>query len=62
MSKIMEELFEEERAEAIKEAKFEAARNMLLEDVPIDKIASWQGLPLETVQQLAEELKTTVTN
>ena len=39
------------------EAKLEAARNMLLEGVPMDKIASWQALPLETVQQLADELK-----
>ena len=38
-------------------AKLEAARNMLLEGVPMDKIASWQALPLETVQQLAEQLK-----
>ena len=39
------------------EAKLEAARNMLLEGVPMDKIANWQALPLETVQQLAESLK-----
>ena len=38
------------------QAKLEAARNMLMENVPIDKIANWQDLPLETVQQLAEEL------
>ena len=37
-------------------AKFEAARNMLLEGVPMDKIASWQALPLETVQKLADKL------
>ena len=43
--------------EARTEAKLEAARNMLLEGVPMDKIASWQALPLETVQQLADELK-----
>ena len=38
-------------------AKLAAARNMLLEGVPMDKIASWQALPLKTVQQLAEQLK-----
>ena len=38
-------------------AKLEAARNMLIEGVAMDKISSWQALPLETVQQLAEELK-----
>ena len=49
MSRIVDEIVEE--------TKLEAARNMLLDGVPIDKIASWQDLPLETVQQLAEELK-----
>ncbi|MBO4440311.1 MAG: Rpn family recombination-promoting nuclease/putative transposase [Spirochaetaceae bacterium] len=39
------------------EAKLEAARNMLLQEVDADKIALWLALPLETVQQLAEELK-----
>ena len=38
-------------------AKLEAARNMLIEGVATNKIASWQALPLETVQQLAEQLK-----
>ena len=39
------------------EAKLEAARNMLSQGVNTDKIATWLDLPLETVQQLAEELK-----
>ena len=30
---------------------------MLSEGVDADKIAQWLDLPLETVQQLAEELK-----
>lgn len=50
MSRIMDEIVEE--------TKLEAAQNMLLDGVPIDKIANWQNLPLETVQQLAEQLKT----
>ncbi|MBQ4496807.1 MAG: hypothetical protein II973_04795 [Spirochaetaceae bacterium] len=54
MSRIMDELY----AEAKTETKLEAAQNMLLDGVPIDKIANWQNLPLETVQQLAEQLKT----
>ena len=37
------------------EAKLEAAGNMLLEGVPMDKIATWQALPLETVRELAGE-------
>ncbi|MBP5601224.1 MAG: hypothetical protein J6X78_00710, partial [Treponema sp.] len=39
------------------EAKLEAARNMLLQGVDADKIAQWLSLPLETVQQLNEQLK-----
>ena len=38
-------------------AKLEVARNMLIEGVAMDKISSWQALPLETVHQLAEQLK-----
>ncbi len=39
-------------------AKLEAARNMLLTNLgTIEQIAAVQALPLETVQQLAEELK-----
>ena len=40
------------------EAKFEAARNMLTQGMDADKIAQWLALPLETVQQLANELQT----
>ena len=39
------------------QAKLEAARNFLLEGDSIEKIARCTGLPLETVQQLAEQLK-----
>ena len=40
------------------EAKLEAARNMLLTNLgTVEQIAAVQDLPLETVQQLAEELK-----
>jgi len=39
------------------EAKLEAARNMLLTNLgTIEQIAAVQNLPLETVQQLAEDL------
>ena len=39
------------------EAKLEAARNMILANLgTIEQIATVQALPLETVQQLAEEL------
>ena len=39
-------------------AKLDDARNFLMEHIPEDVIARCTGLPLETVQQLAEELKT----
>ena len=39
------------------EAKLEAARNLINLGVAFDIIAKAQGLPIETVQQLAEELK-----
>ena len=42
------------------EAKLEAARNMLLESIPAETIARCTGLPSETVQQLADELKAPV--
>ena len=40
------------------EAKLEAARNMLMANLgTLEQIATVQGLSLETVQQLANELK-----
>ena len=39
------------------EAKLEAARNLINLGVAFDIIAQAQDLPLETVQQLAEQLK-----
>lgn len=38
-------------------AKLEAARNMLMENLPAETVARCTGLSLETVQKLAEELK-----
>ena len=56
MSKIMEEFAIEERTEA----KLEDAQNMLMENLPVETVVRCTGLPLETVQQLAEELKAPV--
>ncbi|MCQ2579873.1 MAG: hypothetical protein MJ159_04180 [Treponemataceae bacterium] len=40
------------------EKALEAARNMILgSNNSIENIAQWLNLPLETVQQLAEEIK-----
>ena len=40
------------------EAKLEDARNMLMENLLAETVARCTGLSLETVQQLAEQLKT----
>ena len=48
---------EDGRAEGRTEAKLEAARNMLMKNAPEDMIVRCTALPLETVHQLAEELK-----
>ncbi len=54
MSKIMEEFAIEERTEA----KLETAQNLIVKNkLDLEDIADCTGLPLETVQQLAEELK-----
>ena len=43
--------------EARTEAKLEAARNMLSENIPEETVSRCTGLSLETVMQLADELK-----
>ena len=45
------------KEEGRSEAKLEAARNLINLGVSLDIIAQAQGLPLETVQKLAESLK-----
>ena len=47
----------EGRKEGYEQAKLEAARNMLLENDSVEKVARCLALPLETVQQLAGQLK-----
>ena len=39
------------------EAKLEAARNMLLDNLSGTAVAKYTGLDIETIQQLAEKLK-----
>ncbi len=49
---------EEGKKEGRTEAKLEAARNMLSKNkLTLEEIAEYTELPLETVQQLAKELK-----
>ena len=41
-------------SQGAEQAKIETAKNMLLESLPIDLVVRTTGLPLETVQKLAE--------
>jgi len=43
-----------QREEAAEQAKIETAKNMLLENLPIDLVVRTTGLSLETIQKLAE--------
>ena len=54
---IMEEGREQGIAIGEERAKLEAARNFLSENIPEETVSRCTGLTLETVQQLAEELK-----
>ena len=57
MCRIMEEFVREERAEEREETQIEVAKEMLKEgSLPVEKIAQFSKLPLETVKQLAEKL------
>ena len=54
--------FKRGKAEGIQEGKqekaVETARNMFIENISLEIVAKCTGLPIETVQQLAEELAT----
>ncbi|WP_191017911.1 hypothetical protein [Treponema zioleckii] len=57
MYKIMEDFAREERAEARAERNIEVAEEMLKEgSLPLEKIAQFTDLPLETVRQIAQKL------
>ena len=57
-SDVRREGIQEGRKEGIQEAKLENARNLLSMNLGShEQIAQAVGLPLETVQQLAEQLK-----
>ena len=44
-------------AEGKQSSKIETARNLLVEKLPLDQVARCTELPLETVEQLAKEIK-----
>ena len=54
--------FKRGKAEGVQEGKqekaVETARNMFIENISLEIVAKCTGLPIETVQQLAEELAT----
>ena len=52
-----EECYKQGEEHGRTEAKLENAQNLLMENISKDVIARCTGLPLETVQQLAESLK-----
>ena len=39
------------------QTKLETARNMLADGVSLDSVSKYSGLPLETVKELAKEVK-----
>ena len=49
--------FNEGLAEGKQSSKIETARNFLMENLPLDQVARCTELPLETVEQLAKEIK-----
>ncbi|MGP1474261.1 MAG: hypothetical protein ACTTJ1_02520, partial [Treponema sp.] len=46
------------REEGIKTNKLDNARNMLADNLAVERIARYTGLPLETVRKLKAELST----
>ena len=57
MCKIMQDFVREEREDAKLERNYETAQEMLTDgSLPLEKIAQFSHLPLETVKQLAEQI------
>ena len=44
-------------AQGAEQAKLETARNMLADGISVDSVSKYSGLPLETVKELAKEIK-----
>ncbi len=44
------------KKQGINEAKIASARNMLEDNLPIEKISQYTGLPLEKIEELATDL------
>ena len=45
------------RVEGAEQTKIETAKNMILDNLPLEQIAKWTSIPLEKVKTIAEEMK-----
>jgi len=45
------------RVEGAEQTKIETAKNMILDNIPLEQIAKWTSIPLEKVKTIAEEMK-----
>ena len=54
---IKKQAYKDGLEEGALQTKLETARNMLADGVSLDSVSKYSGLPLETVEQLAKEIK-----
>lgn len=53
----LDEMKEDAKTEGKREGKREIARNMLLDDVSIDKVSKFTGLPLEEIEEMKKKIQ-----
>ena len=56
-STLLREWVTEAQVEAVHEEKIEIAKEMLCDNEPFEKIMKWTKLPLNTIQELAQSIK-----
>ena len=54
---IKKQAYKEGLEEGALQTKLETARNMLADGISVDSVSKYSGLPLETVKELAKEVK-----
>ena len=52
-----QDIYFKAKNEGAEQAKLETARNMLADGISVDSVSKYSGLPLETVEQLAKEVR-----
>ena len=52
-----QDIYFKAKNEGAEQAKLETARNMLADGISVDSVSKYSGLPLETVKELAKEIK-----